>query len=541
MGVGSVVSDGRNNSDSNDSNDSNVNSGNSNPPTFSDDFSSVPGRGRNFDVDKNKSKMSMSNVGNQLMNNSPLGNTKGGQAAQTAMKIANTATKIAVKAKGLVASTISTLMNPITWVILLVAAIVLSTIVGVFSFVQTIGKTDNADGCYGVGASNSSTIVFHDDDSDMDRANKMATWLISQPAWEVNDGKPLTKEQAFAIVGNFMAESRMEPHTIEVSAPNWEQYMGADNDVIWQWTRDLHAQGTNVGLGLAQWTWNPGRAEALINKARETNTKWFEIQPQLELIKDEMNGSYANPLKNGGFADSGKSIEELSVIFHDIYEGSADNSEMKKRRGDAAKEIAQKYIGGSATGGRSGGSCTRGSSADMSSSIALAISIAYRPDEAHKGVTADEKGRNVAKPEYIEAKEMIMATYPDTHLGGELYASCDRVVATIVKNTLDPEFSWGGVSTIDEYFIGNPEKWEQIKTAEEVEPGDVFILNQGPGREHLAFYIGDYEGTDSIVQGSWNTEVAIIKNAYMKAEMTSGYKAYRFIGDAVRTDLAALD
>ena len=489
----------------------------------------------------------MSNVGNQLLNNSPIGDTKAGQAAQVAMKIANTASKIAAKTSGFVSSLISILLNPITWIILLVAAIIFSTIVGVFSFVQTIGKTDNADGCYGVGASNSSTVVFHEDDSDMDRANKMATWLISQPAWEVNDGQPLTKEQAFAIVGNFMAESRMEPHTIEMSAPNWEQYMGADNDVMWQWTRDLHAQGTNVGLGLAQWTWNPGRAEALINKARETNTKWYEIQPQLELIKDEMNGSYANPLKNGGFSDSGKSIEELSVIFHDIYEGSADNDEMKKRRGKAAREVSEKYIGGSATGGRSGGSCTRGSSADMSSSIALAISIAYRPDEAHKGITSDGKGRNVAKPEYIEAKEMAMTAFPDDHLGGELYASCDRVVATIVQNTLDPKHPWGNVKTLLEYYTES-EDWEEIMTPEETEPGDVFIIYEGECdtcQQHVVFYIGDYEGTDSIVQGSWNTEVAIIKNAYVKSEMKGkgegNYQAFRFTGDAARTDLAGLD
>lgn len=495
----------------------------------------IPGRIRDFNNSGNKLKM----IGNSL----PLGDSKAGTAAQKAVKLANFATKTAARVKGAASGLVSTLTNPVFWIGLLIVIVVASLIIGVFSFVQTIGKNDNADGCYGVGASNSSTIVFQEDDDENARADKMVTWLLSQPAWEVNDGKPLIKEQAFAIVGNFLAESRMEPHTIEMSAPNWEQYMGADNDVIWQWTRDLTAVDINVGLGLAQWTWNPGRSGALIDKARETNTKWYEIQPQLELLQDEMNGAYANPLKGGGFTDSsGKSIEEMSVIFHDIFEGSADSSEMKKRRGEAARKVSEQYVGGSATGGRSGGSCTRGSSADMSSSIALAISIAYRPDEAHKGITSDGKGRNVAKPEYIEAKEMAMEKNFDDLQGGELYASCDRVVATILKNTLDPEIPWGNVAAQEAYFDSTPEKYQEIMTPEETQPGDIFLINQGAGNEHIVFYIGDYEGTDSIVQGSWNTEVAIIKNAYVKQDMGAGrYRAFRFIGDASRTDLAGLD
>lgn len=456
------------------------------------------------------------------------------QAAQKTVKFVKNAGKVVQKAGGV-------LTNPIFWIVVAVITVIITLILATVSGVQTIGKNDASDGCYGVGAANGASIEFMDDESVEERANKMATWLLEQPSWEVNDGEPLTKEQAFAIVGNFMAESGLDPTIIEGSAPGRENYVKADNDRIDQYTREHTGRKINIGLGLAQWTWNPGRAEALVNKARETGTQWYEIQPQLELIKDEMNGPYMQRLKSAGFnKNSGKDEKEMAIIFHDIYEGSADNAEQKARRSKMAEDAMKNYVGGT-TGGKSqaaGGSCTKGSSLDMTDSIKLALGIAWSKAEHSKAISG-VPGKDAAKPEYIQAKEAAMEAQADGM--SDLYASCDRVVATIVINTMDDKLPWGNVLVQDQYFQKTTDKWEKVDMADR-KPGDIMINHhRSGGTEHIVFFIGELDGEqDVIVQGSYGGEVANVQSGqYVVTD--PGYHVYRFKGEKKRTDLAITD
>lgn len=467
------------------------------------------------------------------------------KAQQAAQKARRYGKQIAEAARGLV----KLLANPYFWIAVAVILIILTIVVAIIVAHQTIGKNDASDGCYGVSANNSSTIVFNDDDDLETRMNKMATWLLEQPGWEFNDGKPMSKKQAFAIVGNFAAESGLDPGIIEYSAPNREQYLGADNDRVDQWTEENTYRGTYIGLGLAQWTWNykekgQGRAGNLIDKARETGTQWYEIQPQLELMQEEMNSeSYAPRLKASGFTDdSSQSTGELAVTFHDVYEGSADDGDMVSRRSKFAEQAEKAYVGGSTTGGKtnnaaSGGSCTKGGdNLDMSNSIKLALSIAWGLDEHGRSGSGGGQGKEQAKPEYIKAKEAAMEGNADGL--PDLYASCDRVVATIIKNTVDKDFPWGPVSEIQRYLDENDD-WEKVPL-EQREPGDI-LINSGRGQSHVAFYVGEYDGQEDVtVEGSYMDYVARVNNDKWSIN-TPGFWCYRYKGEPDRTDTSLIE
>lgn len=487
---------------------------------------------------QNIAKSAASGAAGAVLNNE--GATgKAARATQKAVEFGKKVANTVAKSSKVISFIGGLLANPVTWIVTVVIIVVIAAIMGIFATVQTIGKNDTSDGCYGIGMpSGGSTIVFEEGEDVESRANKMMTWLLEQPSWEVNDGSALSKEQAAGMVGNFIAESGLDPTIIEQSAPNVEHYKMADNDRVDVWTKEHTAFGKNIGLGMVQWTWNPGRAGDLINKARETGTQWYEVEPQLELMKDEMNGAYAQRLKSAGFTDSsGKDAGELAIIFHDIYEASADTAAMKERRAKEAKKILSGYTGG-ATGGKSksisGGSCGRGSSLDMSTPIKLALSIAW-PVEDHSRAIVSGFGKESAKPEYLEAKESAMEIQAEGGPHVDLYASCDRVVSTIIINTIDKEIPWGNVDTQLAYFDSTPEKWEEVPMSDR-QPGDVLINHHGrgtsspSGTEHVVYYIGDGEaGADTIVQGSYLGEVANVQSGdYIVAD--PGYRAFRFVG-----------
>ena len=452
------------------------------------------------------------------------------KAAEVAGKVSNAAstvtTTIAAVKSG-VASAAAVLANPVTWIVVLVVFIVFEYSLIIVSGAQTLGRNENADGCYGVGGNAASVFVADDSADWATRANGMGSWLMSTP-FEFLGGKPMTKKQAAGVMGNYISESQVTFAQAEAKGENSDGSLNkATNEEVEVWTQEGTEITDGRGLALAQWSWSPSRAQTLIDRARSMGKNWYDADVQLALMQTELNNSYGKILNDNGFSDDSKTVEELTTIFHNIYEGSADKNMDKRHK--AANDFLEVFTGGN-SGGGSGGSClTSASNVDTSSVVGLAISISYGTTPESKVSSGDSYGRNRAKQEYKDAKASAMQISKD-HLA-ELYASCDRFVATVIKLTLDPEIPWG--STIDQqtYLSGSP-KWEQYTTKSEAKPGDVWITKT---RGHVVLYIGDHNGVDSIAHASYMDRVAGIGSAaYLSENLVDlngrAYYGYRFVG-----------
>lgn len=163
----------------------------------------------------------------------------------------------------------------------------------------------------------------------------------------------------------------------------------------------------------------------------------------------------------------------------------------------------------------------------------FAISIAYPRDQhARANTTTSAWGENVAPKKYIQAKQnaLKIATSPEGMK--DLYASCDRFVATVIINTTDRNFPWGSTTEQQNYLANSP-KWKQYTKKSEAKPGDVWVTRTNG---HVILYAGKYQGIDTIVHASYTEFVGRVDGAnYLNENLvdTGGraYYGYHYIGD----------
>jgi len=267
------------------------------------------------------------------------------RVAETARAVGSTVKNIAVAGKSFVVS----LGNPVSLIAIAVVIVLVFITLAVVTGIQVYGKNDAVENCSDNGSV--TKVDVPTDASTNDNRDAMMGWLM-QNNFKSNGGKPLSKEQAAAVAGNFAAESGFgfkvtEGHTMD----------GASNEQVDSWTR-----GGPRGLGMAQWTWNPGRAGTLIELAKSLKKNWYDPEVQFQMILNEMDGAYGPRLASAGFFTAGKKPGELAIIFHDIYEGSADTPSMKERRATFAEDaFANGKAGGYSSSG--GDNCQQGNSA----------------------------------------------------------------------------------------------------------------------------------------------------------------------------------
>lgn len=268
---------------------------------------------------------------------------KAARGVQTAQKAAQLAHSVAESAKAIAVSTkalIVALGNPYSLIAIAVVLVLTLITLSVVTGIQVYGKNDSVENCTANGSV--SNVAVPSDASTNENRDAMMGWLM-QNNFKSNGNKPLTKEQAAAVAGNFAAESGFgfkvtEGHTMD----------GASNEQVDAWTR-----GGPRGLGMAQWTWNPGRAGTLISLAKSMGKNWYDPEVQFQMILNEMDGAYGPRLASAGFFASGGQPGKLAIIFHDIYEGSADTASMKERRAQMAEDAFKngKAGGYSSSGG----------------------------------------------------------------------------------------------------------------------------------------------------------------------------------------------
>lgn len=440
-------------------------------------------------------------------------------------KAAAGATAAAAKAGGTAA--VAVLGNPVTYI---VAAIVIVCLF-LWSTILVIGHNENIDGCgpNDGGVQAGQIPLGPNGVADKQAAqNIIGSWLMSTP-FDWLGGKPMTKEQAAAVVGNMTRESMLTPSMAQGGPSNpWVPPTATNAEV--------RAKGESTGgqaIGLIQW--DATRKKDLLDLADSQGKVWSDVTVQLELVKIETNKPYySNGMLARGFNTPGKTVAELTTIWEQVYEVAGVPA--LDERIAAAEDFMVNFKGaGSVT---TGGSCLMGGNFDASGAVALALSIAYPADQYNLSKVAggDPMGMRNAPEAYKSAKlkaEQMPGSVDDTYGSpGELYASCDRFVATVAKITMDPMLPWGATETQYAYLNSHPEKWQRYNNKSQAQPGDIWVTTTNG---HIILYVGNVNGVDSIAHASFQSRVGAVSNAnYLNENLvdTGGrqYAGFHFVG-----------
>lgn len=447
------------------------------------------------------------------------------EKARAAIEMARRASTAAKASQGTFSFFISTITNPVVWVVLLVISGLITTSMFFISLNQTYGRNENADGCFGIGPSsggataNSPTTVQETPDM-WANANAIATWMITTN-FDFLGGKPMTLNQAAGVIGNWGQESGYMSSAI--------QRIGSSPETSAETIRSLGDAG-GTGVGLAQW--DRGRRVALLDFAQKNGRQWHDMGLQLDYFKYELDQTSEGAfLLAKGFNNPANDAVQNMIAFELGFERAG--KPMYGSREQFTKDFLAQWNGGYG-GGQTGGSCVMGSSVnalDTSEAVQLAVSMSWPTVPQSRVSAGDVNGVSVAKPEYLQGKMEAQK------VGGadpmpDLYASCDRFVATVVKLTMDPDIPWGATLHQQQYLANSP-KWQRYEKKSEAKPGDIWITKISG---HVLMYVGEVDGKDSIAHASYHDRTAAIDTAgYLNDNLVDlggrAYYGYRFIGD----------
>ena len=412
------------------------------------------------------------------------------QTAQQARKYA----QMAQKAGQALQQVAYTVFNPYFWLVVGIVLLVVVLILVIVAGIQLIGRTENADGCFGIGDTNISITTSEDGDKNI---QSIMAWMTSTN-FEFMGGKAMTKEQAAGVAGNMKVESHGLPNIIQPSLEPTEK----SNDEV----RSLGGVSGRA-VGLVQW--DAERRNALLDFAEEKGKKWSDLDLQLEYLKKELDGGEGSNLAAAGFAKEGKSAADYAELWNRAFERSNDYS---SERGDIAEQVARDFTGGSYTAdsqssNKSGGSCVSsgdgGGSLDTSDAAKLAKSMSYPVGDEDVVGAGDSYGEKVAKQEYKDAKKKAQEEAGADPMP-TLYASCDRFVATVTKLTMDKDIPWGPTDAQYAYLKGSS-KWEEFSKLSEAKPGDILVTR---GNGHIMMYLGNQDGQNLVAHASYMDRVA---------------------------------
>lgn len=436
------------------------------------------------------------------------------KAIETAEKTKRTAllTKtVAVKVAGAFKTFVATLMppyGPVLWGLLIIFIIIGYLGYGVF---LSTGRNDNRALCLDGESMNNQIGSISTDATEREIAQEVGAFLTN------NDfeafGGPLSVDQAAGLVGNMIHESAgLRPYVREGNA--------GDNSLLsnsevrsWRVSQSGSTEGSNAAIGMIQW--DGPRAEALISFAEERNTQWYEFDLQMEYLAHEMNTGYeAQQISgNSSLTSSGGNVDNYTVGFQDTFFRPAAQHAHTDRRLGAAIEFLEYFQEGEYSGSHGHIICNDTSNLAVGEIAETAMQMAWEPadvNNAKAGCSFNTNGgracgRGEAKPEYIEGKELAHSeTGMDPLANGDLFASCDRFVATVLRVTgVDEDVPWGSAETQRQHYSSSS-NWSQKDSGTvgsinwgEVRPGDVLAASG-----HVAIYIGKVDGQDMVAHAS---------------------------------------
>lgn len=442
----------------------------------------------------------------------------------TTQKTVKTAKTTAVVA-GKIQTLLATLLMPQTWIAILVTlAIVFGTLV-FFATVQVIGRTENADGCYGIG---STSIQVQTSEDKAENINTLIAWAETEK-FDFLGGRPMPRISAIGIGANSIIESGGgDPASVQPmqSHPEWTN-------------EDVLKLGDVNGRAVGMLQWDGPRRVALVKYAQSKGKQWNDLSLQLEYLKYELDegGEGARLAAAGWGSDSGTAAEKAKT-WNKVFERSNDTT---NHRQIEAEKLEKTYKGGNyvassgGSKGGSGGSCLAGGSTsiDTSDVAKLAHSLAYPLGSNEDNVSAsDPYGKTNAKQEYKDAKQKAEdETSPDPMPG--LYASCDRFVATVIRLTVDKDIPWGSTTEQGDH-LASSKKWQQFSKLSEAKAGDIFVTKSNG---HIMLFLGEVDGQTLVAHASYMDRVAglDIANQVISENLVDNagrpYWGYHYVGD----------
>lgn len=162
--------------------------------------------------------------------------------------------------------------------------------------------------------------------------------------------------QAAGIMGNFQAESGLEPSLVHYGGKNSR---GEISEIGKPSSYDDEVAHTAAGYGLAQWV--GGRKDGLRDTAAAKGVKGSDLAMQLGYVMTEFSGTHK---KDYDLTMAATTVEQVSDIILKYYEGPLDQGEaVKKMRRDFSRDIMTRQgsnTGGAASSGQVVG-CSSGS------------------------------------------------------------------------------------------------------------------------------------------------------------------------------------
>ena len=308
------------------------------------------------------------------------------------------------------------------------------------------------------------------------------------------------------ILGNFTAESGNGLDSTAVERVYDEPFeIGPKKQALWDQTSAEYPLGfanQPTGIGLAQWTWD--RATKLIELAEDVGGEWYEMEVQLAyMLSTDSGAPVVQDMVNGDNEGADDPVQ-AAVFFHDNWERSADSraAVMENRGGAAGKWYAQMSNWTVDTSLAGSVLAMAEQTQGMADKAAVAAELDKCPGLSSVGggnTDAAEAAVTLAWPHVEDSRgndgtDAYVYVHDEVYEGDPYYASCDRTVGTAVRwSGTDDTYPPGAVVTQMAYLKGEgKEKWEEIGvglTADELEPGDVLLTNDGAG--HTFMYVGE--------------------------------------------------
>ena len=352
------------------------------------------------------------------------------------------------------------------------------------------------------------------------------------------------KEHAIAgIMGNMYAESGLQPRIVQGGT----------------YANEIPINGT-LGYGLCQWT-SEDRQKNLADYAKSVGKSSGDAEVQVEFTMKEMEG-YSDLIAQ---LNGAKSAYDAAIIFHRVFERSADNAQQEARRGNYAEQILEKkgvgisgklvtkttFNGSSASGGEStmGGfigyltkrasgltkiynSIFGGSSEDSSSSGSYTSN--YKGGPLSSKATTDGIKKAI---EWTNTSKLNKTGYGNT--------GCTAFVKDFISQSGNTELS-GNMPLWVPYLMSGAQEGNIWRSPQDgARQGDIAIIetnrNPGDGPDHAVIadgsggYYGNSSSRNLVVHGKLGTDFGASNIVGYVASGDPRSKATTASGETTRT------